>query len=69
MAPPSEARVRCGTLSAELLALIQPRGQSPSLRFRVCVCSGNHTGTFCELRPGEIGDEEAGGVPSLSQFR
>jgi hypothetical protein len=32
--------------------------------FGECVCSGNHTGTFCELRPGEIGDEEAGGVPS-----
>jgi hypothetical protein len=32
--------------------------------FGECVCSGNHTGTFCELRPGEIGDDEAGGVPS-----
>ena len=32
MAPPSEARVSCGALSAERLALIQGRGQSPSLR-------------------------------------
>jgi hypothetical protein len=33
--------------------------------FGECVCSGNHTGTFCELRPDEIVDEdEAGGVPS-----
>ena len=30
-APPSEARVSCGALSAERLALIQGRGQSPSL--------------------------------------
>ena len=29
--------------------------------FGECVCSGNRTGTmtFCELRPGEIGDEDA----------
>jgi hypothetical protein len=31
VAPPSEARVSCGALSAERLALIQGRGQSPSL--------------------------------------
>jgi len=40
-APPSEARVSCGALSAELLPLIQGRGQSPSLK--TCSAPGHRS--------------------------